>query len=112
DVGILVDGFELPPAILMPHGAKWYPALVEASGFEKAKDVLAYRFKPGGGLPPAMLRAAAKARSIPGVSVRPFRLKQIDQEVELMISIFNDAWSRNWSFVPLSEAEIDSLVAE
>ncbi len=115
EIGIPVDDFEGPPALLMRHGARWYPSLFEAHGFDKAKDVLAYRFRPterGSAVPDVLLRASARARAMPGITTRQFDLKQFKREADLLIDIFNDAWSHNWSFVPFSEAEIEALVKE
>lgn len=111
ETGLLVDGFETPPAILMPHGARWYDRLLTGAGCRKAIDVLAYRYdfsNPN----PIVDRLAAIARRDPRLSVRPFDMKNYDREVALLIDIFNDAWSGNWGFVPFSDAEIAAFVAE
>jgi GNAT superfamily N-acetyltransferase len=110
--GILLDNYEAPPFVLMAHGRPYYPGLVEGAGFEKARDLLAY-WIPSNEPPPRLAKAVQRLESaIEGLHVRQVDLKRLPKEVELVQSIYNSAWEKNWGFVPLTEAEIDHLAAE
>lgn len=103
DCGILVDGFDTPPVIMMPHSRPWYGPLLEEQGYVPAKDLLAYWIETVFDTPPAM--AAVVKRFKKRVKLRPLRRKQFKEEMEILRDIFNDAWSRNWGFIPFTEAE-------
>ena len=109
DIGILIDGFDTPPSVMMPHARRWYQKHIEALGYKKAKDVIAYNFE---GLPEppramqAMVRKAAKSGDL---VVRTFSKKNLKRDLKIVIDLFNDAWSNNWGFVEMTEAEITAL---
>ena len=108
EVGLLVDGFDTPPMILMGHDAPYAAARIEAQGYARAKDVYAYRMDLGYGLPPAV--QARVSRGLPeGVRLRPVDMRRFDEEVALITSILNDAWAGNWGFTPTTEAETRQL---
>ncbi|MGE0698336.1 MAG: dATP pyrophosphohydrolase [Hyphomicrobiaceae bacterium] len=111
EVGLLVDGFDTQPAILMGHARPWTGRLLEMAGLAKEIDTYAYRMVPSA-VPPIIQRLAQKAEQSGRVAVRPFVMRNYRAEVEVLIDIFNDAWASNWGFVPFSQAEIDALVAE
>lgn len=111
DTGLLVAGFDSPPAILSSHARSWSGGLLEACGYRKAMDLLAYRMRPQS--PPATLsRLAGLAHRSGRVRVRPFDMRRYKDEIALLFDIFNDAWSDNWGFVPVSDAEISALIRE
>lgn len=103
--GFLIEGFDSPPFLLMPHNPPVYPSLMEASGLAKAKDLLAYIVDVPEGLPDRIARVASAARER-GVRIRPLDLRAFEAELELIRQIYNEAWRRNWGFVPLTEAEM------
>ena len=80
---------------------------MEEQGFSKATDLLAYHCPPDYTPPKVMQTLARKAAN--QVSIRPLNRKQLKQELELLRDIFNDAWSENWGFVPLTEAEFNEV---
>ena len=101
--GLLVDGFETPPMLMMGHVQPYYGAHVEAAGMQPAMDLLAYHMAPDFDAPPAMklvLRRFARRLRVRAVDMRRF-----DEEIDLIRDIFNDAWSSNWSFVPVTREE-------
>src|SRR6185437_14977909 len=110
ECGCLVDGFDTPPAILMPHARRWTGGLLEQAGLAKEMDLFVYRAKPQ--IPPRLEKLARRARSFGDIALRPFDMRRYGQEIELLVDIFNDAWSGNWGFVPFDRAEIDALAAE
>jgi len=110
ECGCLIAGFDTPPAMLMPPGAPWLAPLLEGQGLVKAMDLFAYRAKPA--VNSTIEKLAARAKRMGSISLRPFDMRRYAQEIELLVEIFNDAWSGNWGFVPFSQAEIDALAAE
>jgi hypothetical protein len=110
ECGCLVDGFDTPPAILMPHARVWTGTLLERAGLAKEMDLLVYRTAPA--LPERMQKLAERAKNMSGIALRKFDMNRYTQEIELLVEIFNDAWSGNWGFVPFALAEIDALAAE
>jgi hypothetical protein len=103
EVGLLVDGFEHPPYILMGHGRPYYADQVAAQGYQQAQDMLAYMVRPDFETPSIMTRLAARASD--KVTVRCLRRKHLAEEAEIMREIFNDAWQHNWGFVPFTREE-------
>ena len=109
ETGLLIDGFDTPPAMMMGHARPYYASHLEALGFAKAKDVIAYNYDERRPLPRAMQAMVDKARASGEMTVRAFRKKALAQDLAIIIEIFNDAWSGNWGFVPMTEAEIKAL---
>ena len=106
ECGLLIDGFEATPMMMMgfspPHVAQHLSAL----GFRKAKDLVAYDRAVSAPLPPGAQRIAAKLASSDRVVIRPLDMSRYDDELKSVIDIFNDAWSENWGFIPFTEAEM------
>lgn len=108
EMGALVDGFDTPPMLLMPHDKPYLAPQIAAQGLTKAKDVYAYLYDMRVELPESVNRLLARPLP-PGLKLRQLSLKNIKEEVKHVTSIFNDAWSENWGFVPLTEAETDYM---
>lgn len=107
ECGLLVDGFDTPPMMMMGHGHSYYPSHVEALGYEKAIDMLAYWIDLAFTHPRPMRRLLD--RYAPRIRVRPIERKRYDEELELLRNIFNDAWASNWGFVPITQAEFQDM---
>jgi hypothetical protein len=105
ELGMLVEGFDTPPMIMMPHNLPYYGALVEGAGYVKAKDFFAWRYTVGDVTGRAR-RGADEARQLPEVKIRPVDMGNFAREIRIVMDIFNDAWSENYGFVPLTEAEL------
>jgi hypothetical protein len=110
ECGCLISGFDSPPAMLMPHGKPWMGPLLEQTGLAKEIDLFAYRTQPNQ-LPPRIAELAGRAERF-GVKLRHFDMRRYRAEIELLVDIYNDAWSDAWGFVPFSSAEIDALARE
>jgi GNAT superfamily N-acetyltransferase len=111
EAGLLVDGFATPATVMMPHNPRYYVGLVEGAGFTKAKDLLVYERtfdEPPRRLHEAAQRLQARRR----ITIRPLDMARFADEVELVKRLYNQAWERNWGFVPLTDAEIDFLAAQ
>ncbi len=111
--GLLVEGFDGPPAILMPYNPPWYRDLLEAVGFRKAKDLLAYRMVDRGDfLPERLVRASEAIRRRTGVGVRELRMSTFEEELAVVRRIYNRSWERNWGFVPMTDEELSFMARE
>ncbi|MCZ6525923.1 MAG: N-acetyltransferase, partial [Gammaproteobacteria bacterium] len=107
ECGLLVEGFQTPPSIMMPHGRDWYGRLLEEQGYVPAKDLLAYWAEVDFD-PPRVMQSLIRRYS-PRVTLRTLRRKRLKEELGILRDIFNDAWSENWGFVPMTEAEFAEL---
>ena len=112
EVGLLIEGFTTPPAIMTTYNPPWYAALLEANGFTKAKDLFAWELSSSTPPPEKVARIAEKIRQREGVTVRPVNLKQFDAEVARVKAMYNSAWEKNWGFVPMTEHEFDHLAKD
>ncbi|OGF05465.1 MAG: hypothetical protein A2509_01340 [Candidatus Edwardsbacteria bacterium RIFOXYD12_FULL_50_11] len=104
--GLLIDAFDSPPVIEMTYNPSYYPKLIEGCGLEKAMDMYAYFFdveKMDG----RRVRMLAQRVERHGITFRSIDKKKFVQEVKIFKEVYNQAWSHNWGFVPLTEHEID-----
>ena len=110
--GLLVEGFDSPPSVLMGHALPYYQKHIVAQGYAQMQDLLAYDYENGKPLPLTMERAVARAQEKHQFKFRTIRMdrKNFRSEVVLLLDILNDAWSDNWGFVTMTEAEVDELV--
>lgn len=109
ETGLLVDGFDRPPAIMMGHAPPYYARRLEELGFTKAKDVIAYHYEGTNPIPPRMAAMVEKAGRTGDLEVRSLSKRHLDRDLAIIMDIFNDAWSDNWGFVPLTAAEVAAL---
>lgn len=115
ECGLLVDGFETPNTLMMPHNPRYYQRLLERSGFVKAKDLLAYQ---GGALdhvaptPERLLRAVNLIMKRNGITLRQIDMKHFEAEVDLIKKLYNASWEKNWGFVPMTDHEIEHLAKQ
>lgn len=109
--GLLVEGFDSPNYIMMPHGQPYYERLLKESGYEGVMDLYSWRYIREH--PPEQIQQIADAvAEHPGLVVRPIDKSRIEDELDIIMSIFNDAWAKNWGFVPLTEAEISQVAKQ
>jgi len=110
--GLLIDGFQHPPTLLTAHNPPYYVDLIEGCSFTKAKDWYAWWFSEFPE-PAARLRKIAIARAgKQGFTIRPINLKKIAEESLRIRAIYNQAWQKNWGFVPFTEAESEHMARE
>ena len=108
EVGLLIEGFDTPPMVMMGHDPRYAAARIEAQGYAKAKDVHAYLCRSSDDLPEPVLRRTRRGPP-DGVRLRQLDMKRYDAEVATLTEILNDAWSHNWGFVPTTQAETATL---
>lgn len=109
--GLLVEGFDTPNYVMMPHGQPYYERLIRNLGYDGVQDLYAWRYirqHP----PEACEQIADAVAEYPGLKVRPIDKGRIDEELEIIMSIFNEAWSENWGFVPLTESEVRAMAKQ
>jgi GNAT superfamily N-acetyltransferase len=108
ECGLLIEGHELKPIILAPWHHRYYAGLIESYGMTKAMDLLMWSawVQNRAEVHPGIWEAAAKAESEHGIKVRPFRKRDLENEVKRFLEVYNAAWERNWGSVPLTEAEV------
>jgi ribosomal protein S18 acetylase RimI-like enzyme len=110
ECGLLIDGFGSPPVFMMTYNPRYYPDLVEAEGFRKAKDLLAFHIDLATLPMDRLSRIAAKVRQRnPGLVFHPVLKKTVDKDILKIKEIYNAAWSENWGFVPMTDAEVDFM---
>ncbi len=112
ECGLLVDGFEDPPMIMMPYNFKYYPALIEQNGFAKSMDLLAYHVSEKVQWDPRIEAHAERIRTRKKIVFREFNPRKFDQEIETLADIYNDAWESNWGFVPMTREEFRHMAKE
>lgn len=109
ECGLLIDGHDIPPVLMMNYAPSYYATHLEQLGFAKAKDLFAYEYGRELELPRALAKMLARARASGEIEVRPFRMSRLDDELAIVIDIFNDAWADNWGFVPMTDGEVKAL---
>ena len=111
--GLLIDGFNDSPRVLMTYNPEYYKKLIEAKGYYKIKDLYAYKLENK-----EVVKAEKFARGAKivaeryNVKVRTLNMKKLDEEVAKIKEVYNKAWAPNWGFVPLTEAEIDKMAKD
>jgi hypothetical protein len=110
--GLLVDGFDSDPMVMMPHNPREYAAQIESAGYVKAKDLFAWLYQLDREPPAIVAKLAARLRERARIVVRPLNLAEFTREVERLRVIYRDAWDRNWGFVAPTEAEFRRLASE
>ena len=108
--GLLVEGFDTPPYVMMAHARPYFAGHIVANGYEKAEDLIAYRYGPDASTD-KLKRLLARSLRGGEVTLRNIRMdkQHFDAEVTMLLDIINDAWSDNWGFVHMTKAEIDDL---
>jgi GNAT superfamily N-acetyltransferase len=111
EAGMLVEGFDTPAVIMMTHNPRHYPGLVEAAGFRKSKDLLAFQ-NTHTSLPERLVAATDVVLKRYGVSCRRLDMRRFEAEVGLVKRLYNLAWQKNWGNVPLTDHEINLLAKQ
>ncbi|HET7709761.1 MAG TPA: N-acetyltransferase [Sphingomicrobium sp.] len=104
--GLEIEGFDEPPTAMMGHHQPDYQAWIEAAGHGKAKDLITYALDIRHWDDPLINRLIAAGERNPRITIRMVDKSRFDEEARLILNLLNDAWSHNWGFVPLTEAEI------
>lgn len=109
--GLLTEGFDGTPMIMMPYNPPYYAGLIEAGGFAKAKDLFAYRIEVAAGFAERFERIVRRLTRGTDIAVQLVNIKKLDAAIAELKDIYNSAWEKNWGFVPMSDAEFNDLAA-
>jgi GNAT superfamily N-acetyltransferase len=105
ECGLLVEGFNDPPQVMMTYNPKYYMKHLDENQYTKAKDLLAYDVDYPVTMPEIIVKIAARAEKKNKITYRYLNKKDFEGEVDRMLDIYNDAWEKNWAFVPMTEKE-------
>jgi hypothetical protein len=104
--GLLIEGFDHPPMVMMGHNKPAYAGWIEAAGYRKVKDLFTYDVDVTKPFPPLVERIVASGEKNNRIRIRKIDTSRFDEEAALLLSILNEAWSDNWGFIPLTDGEI------
>lgn len=107
--GLLVDGFDTPPAVMMNHQPRYYERLFKRNGLEKAKDMYAWWFSRDNNMDAAWSERVTKLAERYNVKVRPMNFDDFEAEIARCKQIYHESLEQNWGFVKMSDAEFDHL---
>ncbi|GJL63738.1 MAG: DNA-binding protein [Nitrospirales bacterium] len=110
ECGLLIDGMDSPPMVMMGHALPYYPQHIESYDYRKAKDLFAYRVDLDFVIPHIIQKAIRKAES--SVTFRQLRRNDFNNELKTIHRIFEEAWSDNWGFIPFSDKEFAAVGQE
>lgn len=111
EAGLLVDGFDCPPVIMMPYNPPYYACLIEQAGFETARNLVAL-YLVQTEIPEYLLKREQRLAKRLNVTVRYIDMDNFDAELERVREIYNSAWEKNWGFVPMTSAEIQHMATD
>ncbi|HUP58042.1 MAG TPA: N-acetyltransferase, partial [Bdellovibrionota bacterium] len=113
ECGLLIEGFDKSPQVMMTYNPPYYVKLVEAWGLTKAKDLMAYdidskkvKFSD------KLVAHSEKLKQSGHVTFRPVNMKKFAEEIETILEIYNDAWEKNWGFVPMEPEEFRHMAKD
>ena len=105
ECGMLVEGFDSSPNVMMPYNSPNYPRMLEAVGLRKAKDLFAYWSTPTEVNGAKVERVARRSAGGQGVVIRTIDMRKFGDEVQMLWKLYNSTWARNWGFVPMTREE-------
>jgi hypothetical protein len=111
EVGVLIEGFEHPPVLMMAHSRPHQAKVAEACGLEKEKDLLAWRWDTHD-LKPRVLKAWEEIKKLPEVKLRSIDTKNMQREIDAIMKIYNDAWKGKWGMVPALPDEVAKVAQD
>lgn len=104
--GLLVHGHDHPPTVMMGHNSPAYEAWIESAGYTHAKKLNCYEINIKKGFSPLVQRIVESGEKNPRIRIRHVNKKDFDKEAAIILNILNDAWGKNWGFVPITDSEI------
>jgi hypothetical protein len=108
ECGLLIEGFDSSPCLMMTYNPSYYPSLLESFGLRKRMDLYAYLLEEPSFLLDRLDHFTERLRrKEPQLHIRPINLRHFDEELKIVKEIYNQAWSKNWGFVPMTDEEID-----
>jgi hypothetical protein len=111
ECGCLIDGFDSPPMLIMPHHRPYQAGLIEGAGVPQLKELYAWKYDMGS-IPARALKGHQLISELPEVTARPINMKRLAEDMAMVMAIYNDAWGDNWGFVPATDREVDKTCAD
>ena len=112
ETGVLLDAFDRDPGMGMPYNPPYYEKLLHGCGLEKAKDLLHWGYDLRRPIPQRVARIAERTRKRDRIRLRRIDFRNWDAETMRTREVYNEAWQRNWGFVPVGEKEYQHIAAE
>jgi GNAT superfamily N-acetyltransferase len=109
ECGFLVEGFDSPPMVMMTYNSPYQVKLAEKFGLRKVMDLLAYKLPTDLGLTDRIQRVVEHRMTRSRVKIRPLDVGNFEREVRMIREVYNQAWAKNWGFIPMDDAEFDHL---
>ena len=111
--GLLVDGFEVRPALMMPWNLPYYPRLLEGFRLHKEQDLFAYRIERAHlTISPLVAEELARSKNTSRFTFRAADKANLARDIKIMLDLYRRSWAKNWYFSPLTPEEEDFLVHE
>jgi len=107
--GVLIDGFDTPPTVELTHNPPYYAEFLERYGLVKAKDYHAYMINISDDPDDRLQRIVDGVRARRGIETRSIDLSKTREEVDKIVTIYNEAWANNWGFLPLTDPEAEAM---
>lgn len=112
ECGLLVEGFDDSPFVMMTYNPPYYAQLLEACGLAKSKDLFAYNLARESKFAERLVAQAERIKASGNIKLRPVNMSDFDGEVQRILEIYNDAWENNWGFVPMDPEEFRHLAKD
>jgi hypothetical protein len=112
EVAMLIEPFDSPPMVKSSYNPAYYPKLVEGTGFTKVKDFYAFGMDTDQPIPEKFERVVKGLRARPEITIQHPDLKNLKPALDLVKQVYNDAWSKNWDFAPMTDEEMDDLARQ
>jgi len=112
EIGLLIDGFDGPPVVMMTYNPRYYEGFIERFGFAKVKDIHAFTLKVQDferNVPEKVRRVAEKMQRRHGIVIRPLDVKNFDEEIAKIKVVYDEAWEKNWGDIRMTDAEFRKL---
>lgn len=110
ECGLLIDGFDTPPSVMMGHARPYYAEHIGQCGYNKEKDLFAYMID--GDVEPSATRKMLIKRTKNRIQTRTLRKSHFLEDLQIVFSIFNDAWAQNWGFLPFTPNEFKHVASD
>lgn len=104
--GLLIQGHDHPPTVMMGHNSPAYQPMIEGAGYQPVKQLKTYELDITKDFPPLIQRIVASGQKSPRITIRKVDKSKFDREAAIILGILNDAWGKNWGFVPITDAEV------
>jgi len=104
--GLLIEGHDHPPTVMMGHNSPAYQAMIESAGYNPVKQLKTYALDITQDFPPLIQRIVQSGEKNPRITIRKVDKKRFDAEAQIILGILNDAWGKNWGFVPITDEEV------